>query len=101
MGLPFGIMATGLVIGWLWLRTENVWLVSIAHGALNNWGQYAFKFMKDPEGPHLEEKVAGDLQVALVGTLALLVVGTILLTTKTRRHEPRRHEPRRHEDTKA
>ncbi len=93
MGLPFGNMATGLVIGWLWLRTENVWLVSIAHGALNNWGQYAFKYMKDPDGPHFEEAIASDLQVAAVGSLALLVVGTILLataktqTTKTRSHE--------------
>ena len=86
MGAPFGIMATGLVIGWLWLRTENVWIVSIAHGALNNWGQYAFKYMKDPEGPHIEEVIASDLQVAAAGSLALLVVGTILLATmKTRR----------------
>jgi membrane protease YdiL (CAAX protease family) len=85
LGLPFGIMATGLVIGWLWLRTENVWLVTIAHGALNNWGQYAFKYMKDPEGPHIAAVIARDLQVAAVGSLALLVVGTILLaTTKTR-----------------
>jgi membrane protease YdiL (CAAX protease family) len=45
--LPVGIMIAGLILGWLWLRTESIWLVSIAHGALNNWGQYAFEYMKD------------------------------------------------------
>jgi membrane protease YdiL (CAAX protease family) len=34
-------MAAGLIIGWLWLRTESIWLAAIAHGAMNNWGQYA------------------------------------------------------------
>jgi CAAX protease family protein len=41
--LPFGIMIAGLIIGWLWLRTESIWIAAIAHGALNNWGQYAFQ----------------------------------------------------------
>jgi uncharacterized protein len=36
--MPFGTMAAGLILGWLWLRTESIWLVAIAHGALNNWG---------------------------------------------------------------
>ena len=44
---PFGIFGAGLVISWLWIKTENIWIVSIAHGALNNWGQYAFKYMQD------------------------------------------------------
>ena len=43
---PFGIIIVGLIIGWLWLRTESIWLVAIAHGSLNNSGQYAFKYMK-------------------------------------------------------
>ncbi len=76
---PFGIMTTGLIIGWLWLRTKNVWLVAIAHGALNNWGQYAFKYMKDAVGPNLQEQVARDLQVLNAGSLALLVLGILLL----------------------
>jgi membrane protease YdiL (CAAX protease family) len=42
--VPAGIFGSGLVIGWLWLRTQSLWIVAIAHGALNNWGQYAFKF---------------------------------------------------------
>jgi membrane protease YdiL (CAAX protease family) len=46
---PFGIFGAGLVIGWLWAKTKSIWIVSIAHGALNNWGQYAFKYMQDNE----------------------------------------------------
>ena len=42
--LPLGTAAAGLIIGWLWLRTESIWLAAIAHGAMNNWGQYAFKY---------------------------------------------------------
>lgn len=38
MIFPFGIMINGLIIGWLWLRTQSIWLVALAHGALNNWG---------------------------------------------------------------
>jgi hypothetical protein len=47
-------------------------MVALAHGALNNWGQYAFKFMAGP----------GQLQdgaVLAAGGLALLAVGTVLL----------------------
>jgi membrane protease YdiL (CAAX protease family) len=76
---PLGIMITGLIIGWLWLRTESIWVVSIAHGALNNWGQYALKYMKDATGPNVAEQVARDLQVLGAGFLALLVVGIVLL----------------------
>ena len=25
LGAPFGIITTGLILGWLWLRTESVW----------------------------------------------------------------------------
>jgi hypothetical protein len=44
--VPVGIFAAGLVIDWLWLKTESIRIVSLAHGALNNWGQYAFKYMQ-------------------------------------------------------
>jgi membrane protease YdiL (CAAX protease family) len=73
LGVPFGVMASGLVLGWLWLRTENVWICAIAHGALNNWGQYAFKYMND--GP----ATPADLVVLRAGFLALFVVGALLL----------------------
>ena len=75
-------------IGWLWLLTKSVWLVAIAYCASNNWGQYAFKYMKDAVGPNLQEQVARDLQVLNAGFLALLVLGILLLW----RGDPRRRD---------
>jgi membrane protease YdiL (CAAX protease family) len=71
--VPLGTMAAGLILGWLWLQTESIWLVAIAHGALNNWGQYAFKYMKESTAPQT------DLMVLSAGSLALLFVGVLLL----------------------
>ena len=71
--LPFGIMITGLVIGWLWLRTQSIWIVSLAHGALNAWGQYAFKYMKESVSP------GSDAAAGAAGSVALLAVGMFLL----------------------
>jgi membrane protease YdiL (CAAX protease family) len=48
---PLGHIGAGLVLAWLWLRTRSIVLVSLAHGALNNWGQYAFKLM-NTSGDH-------------------------------------------------
>ena len=70
-----GIMAVGLILAWLWLHTESIWLVAIAHGASNNWGQYAFKYMKDSNAPHRVMAVLG------AGSLVLLLVGFLLLWT--------------------
>lgn len=71
--IPLGVMSAGLILGWLWQRTESIWLVAIAHGAANNWGQYAFKYMKDSAKPDK------DIVVLCVGSLSLLVVGVFLL----------------------
>jgi len=71
--IPVGTMAAGLILGWLWLRTKSIWLVAIAHGASNNWGQYAFKYMKDSGAPDK------DIEVLWVGSLALLACGAVLL----------------------
>ena len=73
--VPVGIFGSGLVIGWLWVQTESIWIAAIAHGALNNWGQYAFKFVSDKGGPN-------DLLVLGIGGIALTTVGTILLFRK-------------------
>ena len=69
---PFGTFIVGLIIGWLWLRTKSIWIVSIAHGALNNWGQYAFKYMND-------FTVADPAVVMVSGSLALLLIAIFLL----------------------
>jgi membrane protease YdiL (CAAX protease family) len=74
--LPFLIFGSGLIIGWLWVRTGSIWIVALAHGAVNNWGQYAFKFMGD-EGPGGEPR---DVLVLLAGGLALCAVGGLLLS---------------------
>jgi CAAX protease family protein len=71
--MPVGVTATGLILGWLWLRTGSIWLVAIAHGASNNWGQYAFKYMKDSGAPDQ------DMVVLALGYLVLLIVGALLL----------------------
>ena len=71
--LPISIMIAGLILGWLWLRTESIWLVSIAHGALNNWGQYAFKYMKD------SGTVGKDAMALGGGFLLLLAIAIMLL----------------------
>lgn len=75
-GFPFGIVAAGLVLGWLWLRTESIWLVALGHGALNGWGQYAFKYMQDSVTP---EAIRSDLTALSAGFLALLVIGALLV----------------------
>lgn len=74
--VPVGIFGSGLVIGWLWLRTKSIWIAAIAHGALNNWGQYAFKFVSGEGQP-------SDGLVLACGGLALIAVGTILLRRET------------------
>jgi membrane protease YdiL (CAAX protease family) len=70
--MPLGIFAAGLVIGWLWVRTESIWIVAFAHGATNHWGQFAFKFMR-------EFAIPLQIQALLAGSLALLAVGALLL----------------------
>jgi uncharacterized protein len=81
--LPFGIFGTGLVIGWLWVRTGSIWIVTLAHGALNSWGQYAFKYMMFVRAP--------DSVVGAAGGLAVLVVGALLLTGSLTTPRPTPH----------
>jgi membrane protease YdiL (CAAX protease family) len=71
--MPLIIVGPGLVIGWLWLRTESIWMIALAHGALNDWGQYAFKFMASPGQPF-------DAVVIGAGGLAVLAMATVLVT---------------------
>ena len=78
--LPIGEFGAGLVIGWLWIRTRNIWIVSLAHGALNNWGQYGFKFMKDvPVQAFGIEYRSYDAIALATGSVALTVLGGLLV----------------------
>ena len=80
-GVPFGVIAAGLVIGWLWVRTESIWIVTIAHGSLNGLGQYAFKYMSDFTVPD-------QLDVAGAGIAALYLLGGVLLAFGMPRTDP-------------
>ena len=83
--LPILIIGEGLVIGWLWVRTESIWIVALAHGALNNWGQYAFKFMQDggPGGQPLDMVILG------AGGLAVLAIGSLMVARGLSSDPPR------------
>jgi len=82
--MPPGILAAGLILGWLWVRTESVWLVAVAHGALNDWVQYAFKYMDESTPPRIE------IAVLSGGSLVLLLVGLLLLCFGLAEHETTR-----------
>jgi membrane protease YdiL (CAAX protease family) len=69
---PLGHIGAGIVISWLWLKTKSIWIITLAHGSLNNWGQYAFKFIRDDN--------ATQIPWLLVGlNLSLLTLGFIVL----------------------
>lgn len=70
--VPLGVAGGGLVIGWLWLRTQSIWIVALAHGAMNDWGQFAFKYMDAGSGVDLAP-------VLLAGSAAALVTGAALM----------------------
>ena len=74
--IPIAIFGPGLVIGWLWLGTRSIWIVSLAHGALNNWGQYAFKYMQDTDADEMIVLIAGGAALAVAGGLLLTFAGT-------------------------
>jgi hypothetical protein len=63
----------GIILGWLWVRTQSLVIVSLAHGSLNNWGQYAFKYLDDASSE-------GET-IALVAALnvGLLLVSLVIL----------------------
>jgi membrane protease YdiL (CAAX protease family) len=87
--LPLGDLGAGMVIGWLWVRTESIWIVCVAHGALNYWGQYAFKYMQDQASMSTERAFAPfEATVLTGGCLALFVLGVALLAVTTRRDPP-------------
>ncbi len=78
---PLGHLGAGIVISWLWLRTQSIWIVCLAHGSLNNWGQYAFKYIQDGDDP-------GSIPWLLVGlNVSLLVLGLIVFQTILTNHE--------------
>ena len=86
---PVGIFGVGLFLAFLWIKTESIWIVSIAHGSLNNWGQFLFKFMQ----------TSGDYDPALFGLVnaSLLLVGLLSIIaihgSQSSSRAPRMNEP--------
>jgi membrane protease YdiL (CAAX protease family) len=74
---PLGIFGAGLVISWLWTKTKSIWIVSIAHGSLNNWGQYAFKYMQDSKTNLQSQQIW--LSIGVNGSL--LILGLLIFIT--------------------
>ena len=68
--MPVGHFGLGLFLGWLYQRTSSIWLAAIAHGAANNWGQFAFRFM---------EGDAANLPLAMGNSIALLTLGLVVV----------------------
>jgi membrane protease YdiL (CAAX protease family) len=61
--VPVGTFGAGLIINWTWVNTKSIVVVSLAHGALNNWGQLALRYIDDDA--HALELLAG-VDVALI-----------------------------------
>ena len=74
--MPLGQIGAGIFLGWLWLQTRSIWMLALAHGALNNWGQYACKFMDAP--PDVE------FWLLTAVNLALLALGSFIWFRKLR-----------------
>lgn len=45
--MPMGIFGLGIFLGYLYVRTRSIWVVALAHGATNNWGQFIFRWFVD------------------------------------------------------
>jgi membrane protease YdiL (CAAX protease family) len=70
--MPLGIFGLGIFLGHLYLKTGSVWVVALAHGATNNWGQFVFRWF-----------VEGDDRLNLVlivsENVGLLLLGLVFL----------------------
>jgi membrane protease YdiL (CAAX protease family) len=45
VGGTVSLWGAGLFFGWLFSRTGSVWVVALAHAAMNNWSQFALRFV--------------------------------------------------------
>lgn len=77
-----GQLGAGMFLAWLFMRTRSIWAVTLAHGTLNNWGQYAFKYMRSG-GEH-------DAALLSLVSAALLAMGAGVIAYPRRR---RPHQP--------
>jgi membrane protease YdiL (CAAX protease family) len=76
---PLGLVGAGNVLGWLWVNSHSIWIVTLAHGVLNNWGQFAFKYMED--SPPKEIGIHDNVVLLTAVNVALLALGLIFLSS--------------------
>ncbi len=63
----------GLMLGFLWERARSIWVVTLAHGAGNNWANLPFRLMDGEGDPVLSFLFRGAFYVAFgLGCLWLL-----------------------------
>lgn len=67
---PLGHSGYGLMLGFLWERARSIWIVTLAHGAGNNWANLPFRFMED-EGNGVRDLVILDSVYVGVGLACL------------------------------
>jgi len=71
--MPIGHFGLGMFLGWIYCRTHSIWLVALAHGSANNWGQFAFRFM-DADSINLQLAVANNMALFALGIAILLLL---------------------------
>jgi len=71
-----GQMGVAIILGWLWVNTKSIIIVSLAHGSLNNWGQYAFKYLQDATSSNetLALVAAVNLGLFIAGVVTLIFI---------------------------
>jgi len=67
LGGAVSLWGAGMFFGWLFSRTGSIWVVALAHGATNNWSQFALRFV-ELDSRH-------DLELLFVLAFAMLLVG--------------------------
>jgi uncharacterized protein len=70
--MPMGIFGLGIFLGYLYLKTGSVWVVALAHGATNNWGQFIFRWF-------IEGDDRFNLVLIVSENVGLLLLGLVFL----------------------
>jgi uncharacterized protein len=75
--MPVGLFGVGIFLNWLFLRTQSIWVVTLAHGALNNWSQIFFRwFVEAQDSVNVVLIASQQAGLILLGFGALFLVKT-------------------------
>jgi membrane protease YdiL (CAAX protease family) len=67
---PLSLAAVGIVFGWLYYRTGSLWVVVVAHAAVNKWTAVPLRYLEHP---------GGNEGATLAYLIAAIVVGALWL----------------------